>query len=90
MRTTLATHPLIEQPLLLELKVLSSNLSYAFLGAKNTLPMIITANLMEIKVEALLSILQKFKRAMGLTIMGIPPGICTYKIQLKPNSILII
>lgn len=56
-RTTPTTHPSIEQPPVLELMALLSRLYYTFLGANNTLLMIIFANLLETEVEAFLSVL---------------------------------
>jgi len=60
-----------------------------FLGQNSTLPIIIVADLNEGQVKALISVLQRFKRAIGWTIadiIGIPPGICSHKIQLMPDS----
>lgn len=64
-RTTPSALLSIEKPLVLELKALPSHLCYVFLGANNTLLMIIVADLVETEVETLLSVLQRFKRAIG-------------------------
>ena len=67
-----------------------SHLCYTFLGANNTLPVIISAKLVEWQVEALVLVLRRFKRAIGWSIadiIGIPPGICTHKIKLVPECI---
>ena len=50
---------------------------------------IIVADLIDIEVKAL-SVLQRFKRDIGwsiVDIVGIPPGISTHKIQLELNFI---
>lgn len=78
--------PSTEEPLLLELKELSSHLRYVFIGKENTLPIVIITDLVEHQVEALNSTLRHFKRVIGwkiVDIISIPPGICTYKIQLE-------
>ncbi|XP_049410604.1 uncharacterized protein LOC125873795 [Solanum stenotomum] len=74
-----------EEPLNLELKAIPSHLKYAFLGANNTLPVIITADLLERQVKLLIEVLRKHIKAIGWTIadiVGIPPRICTHKIRL--------
>ncbi|KAH0679182.1 hypothetical protein KY284_020267 [Solanum tuberosum] len=83
----------VEEAPKLELKALPSHLRYVFLGRDATLPIIIAADLSEVQVEALVSMLKRFKRAIGWTIadiIGIPPGIYSHKIKLmldnKPNS----
>ncbi|XP_047257552.1 uncharacterized protein LOC124889625 [Capsicum annuum] len=85
--------PSIKEPPLLELKKLPGYLQYMFLGSGNTLPMIIAANLVEHQVEALISMIRRYKRAIGWTIadiISIPPGICTHKIQLEEDCTPII
>jgi hypothetical protein len=85
-RPTPPAKPSIEEPPTLELKELPSHLKYAFLGSGNTLPVIVAADLGEQQVAALIAILRKYIRAIGWTIadiLGIPPGICTHKIQLQ-------
>ena len=40
------------------------------------------------QVESLVKVLKRFKRVIGCTIadiIGIPPGICSHKIQLMPD-----
>ena len=40
------------------------------------------------QVKSLVNVLKRFKRAIGWTItniIGIPPGICSHKIQLVPD-----
>lgn len=70
---------------MLELKEFLGYLRYVFLANKNTLLVIIADNLVEWKVEALILVLIKYKRAIGWTIpdiIGISLGICTHKIHL--------
>jgi len=49
---------------------------------------IITADLLEWKVQALVRVLKRFIKAIGWTIaniVGIPPYICTHKFQLSSD-----
>ncbi|PHT42257.1 Polygalacturonase [Capsicum baccatum] len=78
----------IEEPPVLESKELPSHLRYAFLGSGNTPSVSVAANLGEQHVEALISALKRYKRAMGWTIddiIGIAPGICMHKSHLKQD-----
>ncbi|XP_059301873.1 uncharacterized protein LOC132053786 [Lycium ferocissimum] len=84
-RATPPAKPSIIEPPTLELKPLPSHLRYEFLGPNNTLPVIISTRLMDEQRERLLVILRRYKKAIGwciADIQGIPPGICTHKIQL--------
>lgn len=63
-KTTLSARPSIEESLMLELKSLPSHLQYTFLGADNTLSIIIDVNQIVSQVEALISVLQMFKRVI--------------------------
>jgi len=77
--------PSIEEPPKLELKVLPSHLWYVFLRESNTLPDITAADLLEWQVKLLVDVLKWYIKAIGWTIVdivGIPPRICTHKIQL--------
>ncbi|XP_049352591.1 uncharacterized protein LOC125817043 [Solanum verrucosum] len=77
--------PSTQEPPNLELKALPCHLKYAFLGANNTLPVIIAANLLERQVKFPIEVLWKHIKATRWTIaniVGIPPGICTHKIWL--------
>lgn len=59
---------------------------YVFLGANNTIVFIIVADLLDLQVEALILVLQRFKQAIHLTIadiIKIPPRICTHKFNLN-------
>jgi len=81
--------PSVEEAPKLELKALPPHLRYVYLGEENTLPVIIAADLNASQVECLVTVLKKFKRAIGWTIadiIGIPPGICSHKIQLMPDN----
>ncbi|KAK4707341.1 hypothetical protein R3W88_033115 [Solanum pinnatisectum] len=78
----------IEEPPVLELKYLPNDLRYVYLGTNNTLLVILATNLNEEQVQAIVKVLTRFKRAIGWTIadiIGIPPGICTCKIQLEKD-----
>ncbi|XP_047257508.1 uncharacterized protein LOC107852656 [Capsicum annuum] len=76
-RPTPPAKPSIEEPPVLELMELPGHLRYVFLGKRSTLPVIIAANLEERQVNALVSVLQRHKRAIGWTItdiISIPPA----------------
>ncbi|XP_049367955.1 uncharacterized protein LOC125832805 [Solanum verrucosum] len=60
--------PSTEEPLNLELKALPSHPKYVFLGANNTLPVIIAADLLERQVKLLIEVLRKHIKAIGWTI----------------------
>ena len=57
--------PSVEEAPKLELKALPSHLRYVFLGRDGTLPVIIAADLNAEQVEALVFVLNRFKRAIG-------------------------
>ena len=79
--------PYIEEAPKLELKALPPHPRYVFLGKSDTLPVIIASNSNVEQVECLVEVLKRIKRAIGWTfadIIGIPPGICSHKIQLMP------
>ena len=80
--------PSIDEASNLELKALPPHLRYEFLGNGDTLPVIVASDLNEQQVESLVKVLKRFKRAIGWTIadiIGIPPCICSHKIQLIPD-----
>ena len=80
--------PSIEKAPKLELKALPPQLRYKCLGNGDTFPLIIASNMNEQQVESLVKVLKRFERAIGWTIadiIGIPPGICSHKIQLMPD-----
>ena len=80
--------PSIEVPPILELKALPPHLKYVFLGANNTLHVIIAADLNDSQVDALVEVLKKYIKSIRWNIadiVGIAPGIFTHKIQLTAN-----
>uniref|UniRef100_M1DBA5 Retrotransposon gag protein n=1 Tax=Solanum tuberosum TaxID=4113 RepID=M1DBA5_SOLTU len=84
-RESSPARPYIVEAPKLELKALPPHLMYVFLGRDNTLPIIIATYLNARQVESLLTVLRRFKRAIGwiiADIIGIPPGICSHKIKL--------
>nr|GEZ55723.1 DNA-directed DNA polymerase [Tanacetum cinerariifolium] len=79
---------LIEEPLELELKELSSHLEYAYLKGVEKLPMIISKDLKVNEKEALLKVLKSHKREIAwkiIDIKGIDPRFCTHKILMKED-----
>lgn len=75
-RVTPLPRPFFEKPHILELKALPSYLHYAFFGDKNTLLIIIVANLVVRQVEAQVSILNRFKRAIGHKKSNLTQSVC--------------
>ncbi|CAN6579848.1 unnamed protein product [Malus baccata var. baccata] len=72
----------------LNLKPLPSHLKYAFLGAAETLPVIISAYLSEVEEEKLLRVLRRHRMAIGWSIAdikGISPSICMHRMLLEDN-----
>ncbi|XP_061358671.1 uncharacterized protein LOC133302871 [Gastrolobium bilobum] len=63
--------PSIEEPLVLELKPLPNHLRYAYLGEKDTLPVIVSNLLTVLEEEQLLAVLKNFKRAIGWSLADI-------------------
>ena len=59
------TKPSIEEDPKLELKALPPHLRYVFLGKDETLQVIIASELNVEKVECLVEVLKRFKRAIG-------------------------
>ena len=77
-----------KEPPKLELKLLPSNLRYAFLGQDSTFLVIINRSLSDVEEEKFLRILWEHKKALGWTIFdikGINPSICTHKILMEDN-----
>ena len=69
----------IEELSTLELKPLPAHLKYAYLGEKDTLPIIMSNALTSLQEEKLLRVLREHKRAIGWTmaeIKGIKPTFC--------------
>lgn len=87
-RSTPPVKPSFEEPHVLELKQLPSSLRYMFLDENNTSPVVVAADLYIEQVQALVKVVRRFKKTIGWTIVdiiGTPPGICTYKIQLEED-----
>jgi len=78
--------PSIENPPNLELKLLLSNLKYAFLTPSEKLPVIISTSLSKNMEERLLRILRAHKEAIRWSIRdikGISPSIYTHRIHME-------
>jgi hypothetical protein len=72
-----------------ELKSLSENLTYKFLGPAESLPVIIASDLVDDQEEKLLDILREHKEAISWTIediKGISPSVVMHKIHLEENA----
>lgn len=85
--------PSIEEPPMLEQKMLHSHLKYAYLGEGDTLPIIISSTLSEDREQQLLKILKQHKKAFGWSIAdikGISPSICMHKIMLEDDCCSIV
>ena len=77
-----------DEPPKLELKQLPSHLRYAFLGEKDTYPVIVNASLSGVEEEKLLRVLRDHKRAIGWQISdlrGISPTFCMHKIFMEDD-----
>ena len=75
-------------PPALDLKPLPASLRYEFLDPNSTYPVIINANLSDIEVEKLLSIIRLHRKAIGYSIdylKGIPPSLCMHRIFMEDN-----
>ncbi|KAK8596897.1 hypothetical protein V6N13_001509 [Hibiscus sabdariffa] len=69
----------------LELKPLRSHLKYVYLGANDTLPVIISSQLNANQELSFVNLLKQYKKALGWTmadLKGISPTICMHKILL--------
>nr|GEX53674.1 hypothetical protein [Tanacetum cinerariifolium] len=79
---------LVDEPLVVELKVLPPHLKYAFLEGDDKLPVIIVKDLSVEEKTALLTVLKSHKRAIAWKlsdIKGINPEFCTYKIIIEED-----
>ncbi|XP_062113223.1 uncharacterized protein LOC133824357 [Humulus lupulus] len=79
----------IEQPPELEVKSLPDHLCYAYLGEKETLPVIVSTTLSKIKTEKLLRVLRSHKLDIGWTladIRGISPSIVMHRILMEEDN----
>ena len=73
----------------LELKELPKELKYAFLGDRESFPVVISFHLDPSQEESLIYLLKDHKSALGWTIAdlkGISPTICTHKIYLEDDA----
>ncbi|CAL2252689.1 unnamed protein product [Prunus armeniaca] len=80
--------PSRQQPPKLELKPLPEHLKYAYLGAAETLPVIIAADLTHTEEDKLLRVLRKYQDALGWTIAdikGISPALCMHRILMEDD-----
>ena len=74
----------------LELKALPEYLKYAYLGERETLPVIIASHLTEQQEDSLMSILKRHREAIGWIvkdIKGISPAIVQHRIHLTDEAI---
>jgi hypothetical protein len=81
--------PSLKSPPKLELKPLPDKLKYTFLGANDTLPVIIASDLQKDQEDNLLEVLKKHKEAIGWTVVdlkGIDPSICMHWIHLEEGA----
>nr|GEY60687.1 retrovirus-related Pol polyprotein [Tanacetum cinerariifolium] len=78
----------VDEPPVVELKVLPPHLEYAFLEGDDKLPIIISKDLHMEEKTALLTVLKSHKRAIAWklsNIKGINPEFCTHKILLEED-----
>ncbi|KAH0767894.1 hypothetical protein KY285_003765 [Solanum tuberosum] len=81
--------PSVEEATKLELKALPSHLRYVFLGREDTLSVIIAADLNGRQVEALVSVLKRFKRAIGRLLQTLLGSLLVF-VLIKSNAFQII
>ncbi|XP_062103280.1 uncharacterized protein LOC133814318 [Humulus lupulus] len=85
--------PSIMKPLVLELKFLLDHLRYAYLGEKETPPVIVSSFLSGVEEENLLRVLRAHKTAIGWTladIRGISPSTVMHRILMEDETRLTI
>ena len=73
----------------LELKILPEHLKYAYLGRKDTLPVIVASHLTEQQEDILMSILERHREAIGWTMKDmkeISPAIVQHRIHLTDEA----
>ncbi|XP_071923086.1 uncharacterized protein [Coffea arabica] len=81
-------HSVVQAPEL-ELKPLPKHLKYAFLGDKETLPVIISAHLSPRQEDNLIRLLRDHMEAIGWSIAdikGINPSLCMHRIRLEDDA----
>src|SRR4051812_31889170 len=72
----------------LELKPVPEHLKYIFLGDKDTLPVIIAADLSDEEEGKLMQVLKKYREAIGWSIAdikGISPAMCMHRILMEDD-----
>jgi len=72
-----------------DLKPLPPGLRYAFLCENSTYHVIVNASLNKVELTLLLSMLRKYRKALGYSlddITGISPDLCMHRIHLKDES----
>ncbi|XP_042756631.1 uncharacterized protein LOC111896324 [Lactuca sativa] len=80
--------PFVLQAPKLELKTLLDHLKYAYLGEEKTLPVIISKKLSIAEEDELVTLLKKYKKAIGWTIVdikGLSPSLCMHKILMEDS-----
>nr|GEX61594.1 hypothetical protein [Tanacetum cinerariifolium] len=78
----------VDEPLVVELKVLPPYFEYAFLEGEDKFPVIIAKNLSLEEKTALIIVLKSYKRAIAwklFDINGINPELCTHKILMEED-----
>ncbi|CAL9025786.1 unnamed protein product [Prunus brigantina] len=73
---------------ILKMKVFLKHLKYAYLGAAETLPVIVAVDLTPAKEDKLLCLLRKYQDALGWTIAdikGINPALCMHRILMEDD-----
>nr|GFC20685.1 reverse transcriptase domain-containing protein [Tanacetum cinerariifolium] len=78
----------VDEPPVVELKILSPHLEYAFLEGDDKLPVIIAKDLSVEEKTALITVLKSHKRAIAWKlsdIKGINPEFCTHKILMEED-----
>ena len=80
--------PSVVQAPKLELKTLPDHLKYAYLGEEKAFPVIISNKLSIIEEDELVTLLKKYKKAIGWTIAdikGLSPSLCMHKILMEED-----
>ncbi|XP_024195866.1 uncharacterized protein LOC112199030 [Rosa chinensis] len=81
--------PLVIQAPTLELKQLPDHLKFAYLGDKETLPLIISSSLTPTQERKLVDMLKEHKTAIGWTLVdikGISPTTCVHRVLLEEGA----
>ncbi|XP_052621458.1 uncharacterized protein LOC128127127 [Lactuca sativa] len=80
--------PSVVQAPKLELKTLPDHSKYAYLGEEKNLPVIISNKLSIAEEDELVTLLKKYKKAIGWTIAdikGLSPSLCMHKILMEED-----